>query len=593
MDTDQTSSNFKAKFKLIEAKLHINRSHYLAIVLILFALPVTVYLARSQTNTTSHAQENSVLAAQQDSASLLPSDDIADTEETTPSIDPSAALAQYNADAQEVDSLPSSTTQATTIKPNIVVIMIDDINPVDGRLFTKVRTPNIYNYITSKAVKFDNFYGETSLCCPGRVSFLTGQHTLNHGVYANDATLFNPSESLATELQGVGYTTMLTGKYLNRFPAIPVAKAVPPGWSKFDAIYEENGKYYKYRLLHKDGSIKYYGNSASDYSTDVIASQNIIRLKGAPKDKPIFDYVAPYAIHGNGHDSSSNLIRPTTPAPRDIGDPKCKNIGSYAPPNFNEADISDKPAYERSWSKLPISSYSLVKPCESLLSVDDMVGRIVKELQHQGRLNNTIFILMGDNGMGWGQHRFESKDEPFTTQIPVYIAWPSGRGSNPITEATTLSNIDFAPTLCEAAGCVMGPYPNGQDIADGLSFLPLIKNKPLTWSRDAILEQGNVGPLKWFGVRTTAQNSLGLWHYVEYSDGERELYNLSGGTCDNWTPSKGGDPCELKNLLSPKAPVNDSTLAIASQLHDRLVRLKGEKGSIKPPPIPTPTPTPS
>lgn len=523
--------------------------------------------------------------------SSLPSDDIADTEEIPQSISPSAALAQYNSDAQKVDALPTTSVDSTITKPNVVVIMIDDINPVDGRLFTKKTTPYIYNNIIAKGVNFTNFYGETSLCCPGRVGFLTGQHTHNHGVLINDATLFNPTESLATELQGVGYTTILTGKYLNNFPAIPVAKAVPPGWSKFDAIYETNGEYYNYRFIHKDRTIDKYAKAPADYSTDVIANQNIIRLKAAPKNQPIFDYVAPYAIHGNGQDSSTNLIRPTTPAPRDIGDSRCKNIGKFVPPNFNEKDMSDKPAYEKAWPKLPISGYSLVKPCESLIAVDDMVGRIVKTLKQQNRYNNTMFILMGDNGMGWGEHRMESKGEPFTTQVPVYISWPTGRGSAPRTENTTLSNIDFAPTICEMAGCVMGPYPNGQDIADGLSFLPLIENQSLSWSRDAIVEEGSVGPIRWFAARTTSQSPLGIWHFVENSTGEKELYNLSGGSCDSWKVGKPGDPCEMNNLLGPNASITDYILTIANNLHDRLAALKAEKGSTKPATIPTPTPT--
>ena len=77
---------------------------------------------------------------------------------------------------QNIRKEASTRTQASAAvpeKPNVVIIMLDDVNPMDGRFFTQQRTPNIYNNIISKGINFTNFYGETSLCCPGRAGYLS------------------------------------------------------------------------------------------------------------------------------------------------------------------------------------------------------------------------------------------------------------------------------------------------------------------------------------------------------------------------------------------------------------------------------------
>ena len=55
--------------------------------------------------------------------------------------------------------------------------------------------------------------------------------------------------------------------------------------------------------------------------------------------------------------------------------------------------------------------------------------------------------------MTWGEHRRVGKVSPYGTAMPVYAAWPAGRGGEPRDDDTTLTMIDFAPTFCELAGC--------------------------------------------------------------------------------------------------------------------------------------------
>src|SRR4051794_15580025 len=90
--------------------------------------------------------------------------------------------------------------------PNVVVIMADDQPVLDGRLLQVL--PHVRQTFIDHGLTFTDFHSETPLCCPARAGFLTGQHTFNHGVVWNDATLFDPSMTLATQLQAAGYYTI-------------------------------------------------------------------------------------------------------------------------------------------------------------------------------------------------------------------------------------------------------------------------------------------------------------------------------------------------------------------------------------------------
>jgi hypothetical protein len=149
-------------------------------------------------------------------------------------------------------------------------------------------------------------------------------------------------------------------------------------------------------------------------------------------------------------------------------------------------------------------------------------------------------------------------------------------------------NIDLAPTLCDLAGCRMGPYPNGQSKSDGKSFLPLLLGSGIGPARDATITDmpaAGKGLPAWHAVTTTRWSDLAgvgcqeasrdacLWRYVEYDTGEKELYDLSNGPCRTWRPGRPGDPCELENRAGDQA-----YSAIEAALIVRLEQLKREGG---------------
>jgi hypothetical protein len=134
----------------------------------------------------------------------------------------------------------------------------------------------------------------------------------------------------------------------------------------------------------------------------------------------------------------------------------------------------------------------------------------------------------------------------------------------------------------------MGPYPDGQTRADGVSFAGLLFGEIPSLRRKEILQSSPLGhkPLDmpaWYGLRTTPSSGTAQkachdaasggcrWQYVLYETGEEELYDLSDGPCWTWTVGQPGDPCALDDRAGDQAFEEiRSTLSgrLAKRLHD-------------------------
>jgi arylsulfatase A-like enzyme len=438
-------------------------------------------------------------------------------------------------------------------RPNIVVLIIDDVPYLDPQTPWQAM-PQLSQSVIDHGVAFTDFHGETPLCCPGRVGFLTGLHTRSSHVFWNNAQLFHPQMSLATALHDSGYYTFEVGKYLNLYNRI--APTVPPGWDGFHAN-EGSPLYYNYRIWNDGGKPVKYGNKPADYATDVQSQLAVQEIQKAPANQPIFAWLGTTAAH--------NIL---IPAPRDANAP-CTESPPWKTAATSEQDLSDKPAYVQV-APIKATSHNMVPLCRVLMSVDDLFAAVRSALMATGRWDNTMFIVTGDNGMSFGMHRLadlEDKRVPYATQLPFIASWPDGLGDQPRNVDARLQNIDFAPTICELVGCTLGPYPTGQSKPDGVSFLAALLGTGPPPVRDAVLstqmeQKRSVPP--WDAVTTTSDSPLAhqgcssaaqggcVWHYIKYGDGTQELYDDSGGPCYAWHQGMPGDPCELQNLAGNK-----------------------------------------
>jgi N-acetylglucosamine-6-sulfatase len=439
-------------------------------------------------------------------------------------------------------AVPALVTRAQDERPDIFVVYLDDAAPHDGRLWNDpARTPALAALFAEQGIAFDNAISETPLCSPARATLLTGRHTANHGVNANIVGPFDPGVTIGTELRDAGYRTAWVGKYLNGLRdelTLDQLAGHAVGWDVFDVIYANNGKFFNYDLWTRDG-IEHHARGAEDHSTDVIRQHVTEALRETPAGTPVLAVASVFDLHA-----------PNRPPERFTGDPRCRDIEPWSPPNFGE-DVSDKPAYVQERPPLQRDGWRMRRYCEEMLAVDELVADVVEVQRERGRLEDTLFVFTSDNGNTWGAHNLRQvKSTPYATPVHLVMTWANRWGTEPRHVAELVSNIDLAPTLCAIAGCELGPFPSGPPGADGLSLLPLLDGETEHLERTQLREQSGPGypalPESW-SIRTTSQHSLGRWHYAEYVTGERELYDSVA------------DPWELENLAAD--PAHAETLA--------------------------------
>ncbi len=435
---------------------------------------------------------------------------------------------------------PAASPANTSGRPNIIFVLTDDETASDFAFM-----PNVQNLLVGQGMSLPNFFVTVSLCCPSRSTILRGQYVHNHGVLTNSdpnggykqfMARGDESSTVATWLHDAGYRTALLGKYLNGYPDGQDRTHVPPGWDEWDSPIGIGGySEYNYQL-NENGKLVSYGFTPNDYLVDVMAKKATGFIEGsATSGSPFFLYLAPFAPH-----------QPATPAPRHLQ--LFKDATAPRTPAYNEADVSDKPAYVRNRNAVTTGAGEQIdalyrKRLQSLQSVDEMVAGLVKTLTDTGQLDNTYIFLTSDNGFMQGQHRIlMGKQVPYEESIRVSMVArgpgiPAGQARDYLA-----GNVDLAPTFAAIAGAKV------PDFVDGRSLLPLLGASPPSadrWRTAYLIEhwlpqsdqEGDLIQLPEFhGVRTSEAA------YVEYVTGERELYDLRS------------DPNELQNLAARADP---------------------------------------
>ena len=400
-------------------------------------------------------------------------------------------------------AIGTATVAAQDAEPaqDIFVVMIDDHGYLDDERVLE-RLPNIKRLFVDGGLRLDAMYDETPLCCPARATVLSGQHTLGHGVIANNGPDLDPSITIATALDEAGYHTIHTGKFMTSYRG-PVQ---PPGW---DRVLMRKDK--TEPSFWVDGELVSF---AGQHQDQVVREFAVDWLREAPLDEPVFAHITPGAPHrescqGQG---KSDTVRHCDYLPlrieSDIGDPACADIPDWKPPDY-EIIPSKRGA---PWAMPPWpDGWPLTSICESLLVVDRMVGELAEAQAERGRPATWFFL--SDNGMSWGRKSFPLKHAPTATRLPFYVA---GTGIGTGNDTTLLSNIDLAPTIADIAGTELS-------IADGTSFLPLLRGEAFE-GRDEVLEIMPATPGRaykgWAGFRTPR------WRFIRWDDGATELYDL-------------------------------------------------------------------
>jgi arylsulfatase A-like enzyme len=407
-------------------------------------------------------------------------------------------------------------------RPNVLVMVTDDARAETLQVMPKTRA-----WLADGGVTFTQGFATTPSCCPSRASILSGRYVHNHGVLRQRlGDRLDQRTTVASDLKGGGYHTAMAGKFLNRWPL----RTPPPG---FDRYALANGGYYD-QLWAVDGDLR----RVPTYSTTFIGDQALDYLEDFEGDdtRPWFLYLAPFAPHD-----------PRVPEPRyaTASFPALDQVGGARPP------LEGAPRYLRERNPVTAAEAAEVRTGQlrTLLSVDDMVDRVLRRLEATGELEDTLIFFLSDNGYGWGEHGRVGKFTPYTESIkvPFLVRWP-GRLSAGTVDDRLVATVDIKPTVLAAAGI----RPSDGDTVDGRSLLDSRRERLLAeyWQ-----DQANAPGIRdWAALRTAGWQYIENYHQPGASGTFREFYDLTR------------DPGMERNLLADDDPGNDPPAALAAEL---------------------------
>ena len=467
-----------------------------------------------------------------------------------------------------VDRAPVRSTRRL---PNVVFIYTDD---QDEATFRRRYMPNTFRLLVDKGTLFTDSVTATPICCPSRVSYISGQYPHNSGVFSNNQgypALTDPNSTTATWMQRAGYRTAWFGKYLQHYIRDRKPQEPAPGIDRWAVFYQS--EYYGYTLFG-DGEKTEYGERPRDYVTDVLTREAVDLVERSERPaRPFYltlNYLAP---HGDDGEQNRRCEGLAVPARRDFG--RYRNLELPRPPSFDEADISDKRAYpdsERIDRRLAKKLVE-VHQCrvESLQAVDRGVREIVDAVRRTGQLDRTVFVLTSDNGLLLGEHRLKGKGIPYEEGIgvPLTMRVPARYlGSEPVPRVDELvANIDLAPTILDLAGAEPCVARDACRRLDGRSLAPLLGGRSGAWPSDrAVLIEGGGEKAKRCSYRGVRTANAVLIERTKEGPGQScvtssppEVYDLRS------------DPFQLDNLTVTE---RESSSDLRTELQARLARLE-------------------
>jgi N-acetylglucosamine-6-sulfatase len=441
-----------------------------------------------------------------------------------------------------VESALAGASSGAGKKPRNVIFILSDDHRYDFMGFLNkpkfLETPNM-DRMAREGAYIKNATVSTALCSPSRASILTGQYAHRHGVVDNNTRVPEGTRFFPQDLQKAGWQTAFMGKW-----HMGHASDEPrPGFDKWIS-FRGQGVYLNPTFNIDGRQVKCEGHVSdllTDYALDWINND-------CDRKKPFMLYLSHKAVHAMFE-----------PAKRHLG--KYENVKLEYPKSMadTEENYKGKPDWVKeqrnSWHGVDYMYHGQMdfdtfyrRYCETLLSVDDSIGRVIKYLEDNNLAENTLVMYMGDNGFVFGEHGLIDKRHMYEESMRVpFLAWCPGMIKPGLVIEELIQNIDLAPTILDVAG-IETPAR-----MDGKSFLPILQGKKIPW-RDAAFyeyywERNFPQTPTTHGVRTDRYKYI---HYHGIWDID-ELYDLKE------------DPEEMHNLID--SPEHQKLI---KQLNDRV-----------------------
>jgi arylsulfatase A-like enzyme len=316
----------------------------------------------------------------------------------------------------------SAQTQPAAARPNIVLIMSDDMGYSDlGCFGSEIHTPNL-DRLASTGLRFSQFYN-MARCCPTRAALMTGLNPHQAGMghmtplkpklpEGYRGSLSNRAVTIAEVLGGAGYNTYMCGKWhvagQEKADGDKSQWPLQRGFQRYYGTITGAGSFYDPATLTRDNT---YITPENDpeyhperfYYTDAI-SDNAIRFidDHASKEtgKPFFMYVAYTAAHWPMHAPEEVVAKYR--GKYDAGyEPirkarfeRLKQLGLISPTcELSPQDGDWSQVENKRWEARCMEVYAAM-----IDRMDTGIGRIVDELQKRGMSENTLIFFLQDNG---------------------------------------------------------------------------------------------------------------------------------------------------------------------------------------------------
>jgi arylsulfatase A-like enzyme len=336
-------------------------------------------------------------------------------------------------------------TSSTVSKPNIVLIVADDLGYADlGCQGSKdLKTPHI-DAIAQSGIRFTNGYVTCPLCSPSRAGMLTGRYQNRFGHEANPGPkapanfgLPREQKTIANYMKDAGYVTGMFGKWHLGFP-----EDLQPHHRGFDEFFGFLGGAHNFVATgnpNRPNTVLRNGTTITEtrYLTHAF-SEEAVDFVTRHKDKAFFLYLAYNAVH-----------EPLQRAPR----------------------LEERFTGIENEKRLTFATM--------LAALDDGVGTVQQILKQHGLEDNTLIIFVSDNGgptngntsLNTPLSGFKGQLREGGIRVPMIISWPAMLPKGKLYEHPAIS-LDFLPTVLSAAG--VKDLPSN---LDGINLLDYLTGK--------------------------------------------------------------------------------------------------------------------
>ncbi|MCV9386638.1 sulfatase-like hydrolase/transferase [Reichenbachiella ulvae] len=418
-------------------------------------------------------------------------------------------------------------TNRSSNRPNIIFILTDDQRwDAIGYAGNELVTTPAMDELARSGTYFNNAMVTTPICAASRASIFSGLYERTHAY--NFQTSAIKEEYMETAyprvLKEAGYTTAFYGKFGVNYGDKDKLFDQYEDYDRANQYKDRRGYYYKTLEGDTVHLTRYTGQKALDF------------INQADGDQPFclqLSFSAPHA-----HDGAPEQYfwqNTTNDLLQNIEIPKAAiSSDKY----FDALPEPVKAGFNRlrwEWRYDTPEKYqhSVKGYYRMIAGVDHEITKIRSLLEEKGLADNTVIILMGDNGYFLGERQLAGKWLMYdnSVRVPLIVYDPRIKKHQDVNDMAL--NIDVPATIVDLAG-VEKP-----EAWQGKSLMPVVKDKAQGLQRDTVLiehlwEFENIPPSE--GVRTNK------WKYLRYVNDQssEELYNLQK------------DPMEIKNLAKSK-----------------------------------------